>query len=100
MFAVSVEFIIREGKADDFREAVLKQAQNSLARESECHQFDVCIDPADGCRFFLYELYTDEKAFGAHRQTEHYHGFDTRVKDWIAGKTVKTWEKVAGGQPK
>ena len=94
MFAVSVEFIIREENIDEFRHAVLTQANNSLTRESECHQFDVCVAPADRQRVFLYELYTDEAAFESHRRTKHYRKFDALVKDWLEIKTVRSWEKI------
>jgi quinol monooxygenase YgiN len=94
MFVVSVEFLIHPQHESEFRETVLKQARNSLTREADCHRFDVSIDAKDGCRVFLYELYTDEAAYQAHRQTPHYHEFSTRVANWVAQKDIKHWQSV------
>jgi hypothetical protein len=50
---VVVEFAIKPEFAGRFRERVQQQARDSLELESECHVFDVCIDPAsdDVCCF-------------------------------------------------
>ena len=94
MFVVTVEFSIHPQHEREFRETVLKQARNSLTHETDCHRFDVSIDAKDGGRVFLYELYTDEAAYRAHRQTPHYHDFSTRITDWVAQKNIKTWQSV------
>jgi quinol monooxygenase YgiN len=45
MYVVVVEFTIRLEFVGRFRERVRQQARDSLELESECHVFDVCIDP-------------------------------------------------------
>ncbi len=92
MFAVTVNFVIKPGHVDEFVAAMKTQAFNSLTREAGCHQFDVCFDPADPCRIFLYELYTDRAAFDLHLQTEHYLNFDKTVQPWTAEKVAGNWE--------
>jgi autoinducer 2-degrading protein len=99
MFVVTVEFLIHQQHESEFRETVLKQARNSVTLEADCHRFDVSIDAKDGCRVFLYELYTDEAAYQAHRQTPHYHEFSTRVADWVAQKNIKTWHYIPLDSP-
>jgi quinol monooxygenase YgiN len=94
MFVVTVEFSIHQQHEREFRETVLKQAQNSLTLEADCHRFDVSVDAQDGGRVFLYELYTDEAAYQAHRQTDHYHEFSARVADWVAQKNIQTWHSL------
>jgi autoinducer 2-degrading protein len=94
MFVVTVEFSIHLQHEREFRETVLKQARNSLTLEADCHRFDVSIDAKGGGRVFLYELYTDEAAYQAHRKTSHYNEFSTRVAEWVAQKNIQIWHSL------
>jgi quinol monooxygenase YgiN len=95
MFAVTVNFVVKEEHIDDFEEVMKAQAANSLTREVGCHQFDICFDPSDRSRVFLYELYTDQGAFDDHLQTTHFLNFDATVKDWLISKTAETWMRLS-----
>ncbi len=95
MFIVTVEFVTRPPYVEDFHQAILDQARNSLNREPECRQFDVCADPQDRARIFLYEVYTDHAAFKYHLKTDHFRNFDTAVRDWVERKTIQFWNRVA-----
>ncbi|HYM47338.1 MAG TPA: antibiotic biosynthesis monooxygenase [Burkholderiaceae bacterium] len=57
-----------------------------------CIQFDVCIDPADRRRVFLYEVYIDRAAFEDHLNAEHFKTFDRTVASWVESKAVKPWQ--------
>ena len=74
MIVIAVEFVVEADNADAFRDRVLAHARNSL-EEPGCLRFDVSRDQADTNRFLLYELYADETAFEAHRQTTHLAAF-------------------------
>lgn len=91
MFVVTVKFKVDAATSDDFHEAVINQAANSLNREEDCHRFDVCFDPDDPARVFLYELYADRAAFDRHLRSEHFLDFDARVCGWVEDKAVETW---------
>lgn len=91
MIVVTVEFSIHPPQAREFQEIVLTQAHNSLTQEAGCHRFDVSVDPQDGTRFFLYEVYTDEDTLQAHRKTPHYQEFGTRAAALVAHKNVQVW---------
>ena len=62
VYVITVTFDVKLEHTTEFREAMIAQAQNSLARETGCMQFDVCADPGDAGRVFLYEIYADEAA--------------------------------------
>lgn len=96
MYVVTVVFETKAEKHDSFRKAVLRQAQNSITKEEGCHRFDVCQDPDDKTRFFLYEIYDDKAAFDLHLQSEHYLGFDALTKKWIKVKTPQGWNLIDG----
>ena len=92
MYVVTVLFEIAVGQEGSFRYAVCRQARNSLEQEPHCHRFDVCIDPTDPGKVFLYEIYTDRAAFDAHLQSDHFRLFDDQVRPWLMAKKVMAWE--------
>lgn len=91
MYIVTVEFVVGAQHVEAFHQAVQQQARNSLTLETDCHQFDVCVDPQDRRRTFLYEVYTDEAAFHAHRETAHFANFGATVSAWVESKTLQFW---------
>ncbi len=94
MYIVTVEFTVGPKHVEAFHQAVQQQAQNSLTLEADCHQFDVCVDPQNRERLFLYETYTDEAAFKTHLASEHYLNFDATVRDWLKSKAVQFWNRL------
>ncbi|MEM8672130.1 MAG: putative quinol monooxygenase [Planctomycetota bacterium] len=91
MFIVTVEFEVDPSHVFAFRNAMKKQASDSLTLEPSCHQFDVCFDPENESRCFLYERYSDRSAFNAHLASDHFQRFDQTVSAWITKKTVQLW---------
>lgn len=90
MFVVAVLYEIKSESVDGYRAAILKNAAASLRDEPECHRFDVSFSP-DGRRAFLYELYTDEAAFAAHRETPHFAEFNKNVQPMTENKRIETF---------
>lgn len=84
-----VEFCVESRHVDAFSCAVRLNAATSLAQEPGCRRFDVCADPADPCRFLLYEIYDDAIAVQAHLQAPHFAHFDTCSRPWVASKRVQ-----------
>ena len=95
MYVVTVVFTVKSGNVDEFRTAMLNQARNSLEREPGCEVFEVCVDPEDARRTFLYEVYTDEEAFKAHLASAHFRDFDATVGPWVESKDVAIWQREA-----
>lgn len=91
MLAVTVLFRVKEDHVEAFREAVLKQAGNSLTHEPQCRQFDVCFDSEQPQDVFLFEVYDNAEAFAAHRQTPYFAEFAATVADWVESKDLRTW---------
>ena len=86
MFVITVEFGIKPERVNDFMALMKENAEASLTKEPGCHQFDICVDPNDSTKIFLYELYTDKKAFETHKQTEHFKKFDKATAEMITHK--------------
>ena len=99
-YVITVEFRVRPGHEADFFERVRAQAENSLTREPNCLQFDVCTAPDNAGRIFLYEIYSDEAAFQQHLETAHFKDFDAATADWTEYKGVQAWHRADGPGPK
>lgn len=94
MFVVAVTFEIDPEHVDRFIDLVLTQARNSLTLEPGCHQFDVCIDPQDSMKIFLYELYSDENAFNIHLASSHFKQFNGDTANLVRAKSVSTLKRI------
>lgn len=95
MFAVTVQFTIKDGKMEAFLPLMRENALTSLKEEPGCHQFDVCTDPTTPQEVFLYEIYDDDAAFEAHLASSHFQAFDAGVAGMVAAKTVRTFTEVS-----
>ena len=95
MYVVTVEFTIHAEHRADFMTLMLDNARLSRTDEPGCRQFDVCIDDARADVVFLYELYDDRAAFEAHLAAAHFKAFDDAIRDWVARKDVKIYERIA-----
>ena len=90
MYIVTVEFVVWPQYVEEFHQAMQLQAGNSLTREPDCHQFDVCTSDERENFVLLYEVYTDAAAFQFHLDSEHFRAFDQDVASWITDKKVQT----------
>ena len=71
MIHIVVQIEPKPDKVEAFLELALFDAQNSR-KEPGCLRFDVLKHLDNPPRFAFYEVYKDEAAVQAHRQTPHY----------------------------
>ncbi len=83
MYVVSVDVFVIPEKIEPFIEAILANAIGTR-QETGNLRFDVSQSNDDPSQFLLYEVYTDQAAFQAHQQTEHYKIWKATVADWMA----------------
>jgi len=93
-FAVCVTFKIKPDSWHQFLELMKANAKASLSKEQECLHFDVCVDEAEPCVVFLYEVYSSPDAFKHHLETQHFMDFDSAVSNMIEKKEVATYSTV------
>jgi quinol monooxygenase YgiN len=84
-----VEFLVRPGFAERFGELVLANAQASIEQETGCRRFDVLVEPLNGRRFVLYEIYDDEAAFEQHLRSPHYRSFAAAIDGQIEERSLR-----------
>jgi (4S)-4-hydroxy-5-phosphonooxypentane-2,3-dione isomerase len=83
MLVVHVHVRVRPGRVEEFLAASLDNARASLA-ESGVLRFDVIQDQGDPEHVVLVEVYRDDDASAAHKQTAHYATWRDRVAEMMA----------------
>jgi (4S)-4-hydroxy-5-phosphonooxypentane-2,3-dione isomerase len=56
-------------------------------------RFDVIQDRDDMNRFYFYEVYRDEAALEAHRQTPHFKLYAEKVQPWLVAAPERRFGK-------
>src|SRR2546430_13378146 len=72
MVVLHVTIQVKPEHVSEFLEVVRHDAEHSEKDEPGCLRFDVIQDRDDPNRFYFYEIYRDEAALEAHRQTPHF----------------------------
>jgi len=88
------KFTIKPNKMDAFMSAVLRQRDNCLKLEPGCLYFDVLRLEETPNEVLLYEVYTDQAAITAHRETSHYAQFKSDISDLVETLDLKVWDIV------
>jgi len=75
MFIVLVKVQVRPELVDEFKTAILKNAELSVQRDPGCARFDVLQQQDDPTRWYFYEVYEREQAWIDHRNAAHFLAF-------------------------
>jgi autoinducer 2-degrading protein len=84
LLVVQVDVLVVADQVESFRSATVDNATASRT-EPGVVRFDVLQDRADPGHFVLIEVYRDERAAVAHKQTEHYRTWRDTVAAMMAG---------------
>jgi quinol monooxygenase YgiN len=93
MYIVTVTFQVKPAYLAQFMPAMVANADESLLREPDCHQFDVCVSLDDPHRIFLYEVYESSAAFQVHLGMPHFKAFSQLTADWVESKVVSLYDR-------
>jgi quinol monooxygenase YgiN len=83
MLVVQVHVHVKPEAVEAFKQLTLANARASVT-EPGIARFDVIQDATDPTRFVLVEVYRDDSAPGAHKQTAHYAAWRDGVADMMA----------------
>ena len=89
MYAIFVTIKVKPGFAEKFKEASVGDAQGSVRDEPGCLRFNVLQDEKDENVYYFFEVYKDQAALEAHRNTPHY-AIWRGVADVLEGPTEPT----------
>ncbi len=82
MIVYCVDVFVKENHIEEFKTASLENHQNTR-KEPGNLRFDVLQSGEDPSKFVLYEVYIDEDAVKAHKETAHYLKWRDTVADWM-----------------
>ncbi len=89
MFIVHVHVHVKPEFVEEFKQATLENARNSV-NEPGVARFDVIQQLDDPTRFILVEVYRDQEASAAHKETSHYQVW----RDTVAGMMAEPRSSV------
>jgi autoinducer 2-degrading protein len=84
-----VEVSVKPERLAGFLELIKYDAEHSENDEPGCLRFDVLRDSEDPTKFFYYEVYKDEPARMAHRETPHFKHYAEASADMMAAPAVR-----------
>jgi autoinducer 2-degrading protein len=93
MVVLHVTVQVKPEHAAEFLEVVRYDAEHSEKDEPGCLRFDVIQDREDPNRFYFYEVYRDEQALEAHRQTPHFKYYLEKSQAWLAAPPERRFGK-------
>ena len=96
VFVVIAEFVVKEGMLDVFLAHAFDDAQDSLAKEPGCLQFDVLrtSDHPNGVLF--YEVYQSQQAFEEHLKTLQVDKFRAILSEHVqVERPVRTLQRLS-----
>ena len=84
-----VEVSVKPERLNDFLDLIKYDAEHSENDEAGCLRFDVLQDTEDQHKFYYYEVYKDEAARMAHRETPHFKKYAEESADMMAAPVVR-----------
>jgi autoinducer 2-degrading protein len=89
MIVLHVTVQVKPEHRSEFLDLVRYDAEHSERDEPGCLRFDVIQDRDDANRFYFYEVYRNEAALEAHRQTPHFKNYFETVQPWLAAPSER-----------
>jgi autoinducer 2-degrading protein len=84
MIILHVTIQVKPEHVAEFLEVARYDADHSESDEPGCLRFDVIQDRDVANRFYFYEVYLDEAALAAHRETAHFKYYADKTQSWLA----------------
>ncbi|MBI4885679.1 MAG: antibiotic biosynthesis monooxygenase [Acidobacteria bacterium] len=84
MLVLLVHVQVKPQHVAAFLDEARHNAGHAVADEPGCLRFDVIQDRDDPHRFTFYEVYRDDAALAAHRQTPHFTRYIESTQPWLA----------------
>ena len=94
MYVNSVDLDILPAERDNFL-AALKENGAAAVTEPGCKRFDILNLASDPNHFLLYEVYDNEAALKAHRETDHFKKFAATIAKMVAKRDARAMSIIA-----
>ena len=94
MLVLIAQYQVQPGRGDQVASVLARHSAASI-REAGCLAFEVERSIEDRDHFVLHEVYTDEQAFQAHRESTHFReNIEQIVAPLLAERTAQRYERV------
>lgn len=94
LYINAVDLVIVPSEMPKYLEAIKENAANAV-KEPGCREFNVTVLASNPNHVFLYEVYDNEAALEAHRQTEHFKKYAAATKNMVADRSVRAMSVIA-----
>ena len=94
MYVNAVDLDILPAERDNFL-AAIKENGAAAVTEPGCKRFDILNLASDPNHFLLYEVYDNEAALKAHRETDHFKKFIAAAGKMVAKRDARPMSVVA-----
>ena len=94
MYVNSVDLDILPAEHDNFLAAIKENGAASV-QELGCKRFDILNLASDPNHFLLYEVYENEAAMKAHRETDHFKKFAAAAAKMVAKRDARAMSVIA-----
>jgi autoinducer 2-degrading protein len=90
----AVDLDIVPADIDTFMAAIKENGAASV-KEPGCRQFDIMVLASNRNHVFLYEVYDNEAAYQAHRNTEHFKKYAATTANMVAQRNARPMTLIA-----
>ena len=94
MFVNAVDLDIVPAEREKFLAAITENGMASV-KEPGCRRFDILNLASDPNHFFLYEIYDNEAALKAHRETAHFKKYAATTANMVAKREARPMSVIA-----
>jgi quinol monooxygenase YgiN len=89
-----VDLDIVPAEFEKFKEAI-KENGAATVKEPGCRQFDILVLASNPNHVFLYEVYDNEAAYKAHRETDHFKKYFATTANMVAKRDPRPMTPIA-----
>jgi autoinducer 2-degrading protein len=89
-----VELVVIPSEMPKFLEAIKDNGANAV-KEPGCREFNITVLANNPNHVVLYEVYDNEAALAAHRNTDHFKKFAATTANMIADRNVRAMSVIA-----
>jgi (4S)-4-hydroxy-5-phosphonooxypentane-2,3-dione isomerase len=94
VFVNAIDLVIIPSEMAKYVEAIKENAANAV-KEPGCREFNVLVMPNRPNHVFLFEVYDNEAALAAHRNTEHFKKYAATTANMVADRNARAMSVIA-----
>jgi len=94
LYVAAIDLDIVPAEIEKFKAALMENAAASV-KEPGCREFNIHVLASNPNHIFIYEVYDNEAAAQAHRQTDHFKKYAGITGNMVAKREVRILTSVA-----